>query len=226
MSKNKSGNTSYKELQDKLNSTKKDEKNRAASLKGALDKSRNKKGDKAVNNKNDGKNKKKKKKEKDWSVFINKSAGEKYQNRRKYIYNNIGNHVLYISEKEAVSMFSLAKNDEYETYNQATQVVSVPNVVTSEFPDRREPEPWEINEARRHWLYNYSTANTKFNDYVDLDHVVEKLNKSIHLRYTANSEHYFKRSVRWYNRFKVPVVDSVLQRGFAHVFFVRPLYNP
>lgn len=225
MAKNK-GNTSYKELQKKLNSTQKDGKNRAASLKDALDKSRNKKsGNKAVNNKNDGKNKKKQKKEKDWSVFINKGAGEKYQNRRKYIYNNIGNHVLYISEREAISMFSLAKNDEYETYNQATQVVSVPNVVTSEFPDRREPEPREINEARRHWLYNYSTANTKFNDYVDLDHVVEKLNKSVHLRYTANSEHYFKRSVRWYNRFKIPVVDSVLQRGFAHVFFVRPSCN-
>ena len=51
MAKNK-GNTSYKELQKKLNSTQKDGKNRAASLKDALDKSRNKKsGNKAVNNK-------------------------------------------------------------------------------------------------------------------------------------------------------------------------------
>lgn len=168
---------------------------------------------------------------KDYSTLkINAGVGGKksQHNKRKYAYNKIGTHVLYITDDEQVAFFNLDANDKVNEEDYATLRLGMPTVVESVFPNFEEPMLFTYYSDNVFKHYNYSTADRKFGDKkdnVDLDHVVERMNRSIHLRYVSNVEHYFRRSARWYNRFKIPIVDSVLQRGFAHVFFVRPSCN-
>lgn len=53
---------------------------------------------------------------------------------------------------------------------------------------------------------------------------VDKLNRSVGI-YEGTPKNLFKRSTKFYNRFKIQQYDEVLQKGFAHVFFVKPNCN-
>lgn len=56
-----------------------------------------------------------------------------------------------------------------------------------------------------------------------------KISQNLRNLFGMNIGQDYTQMVQWqshyYNRFKVPVIDDALQRGFAHVFFVRPDCN-
>lgn len=59
-----------------------------------------------------------------------------------------------------------------------------------------------------------------------LDDIIEKLNKTVFL--PPRNETYlsaFEQTVKYYNRFKVANPNLYLQKGFGHIFFVRPSCN-
>lgn len=59
-----------------------------------------------------------------------------------------------------------------------------------------------------------------------LDTVINNLNKSVLLPGDGDSvQSYFNRTTNYYNRFKIANPNASLQKGFAHVFFVRPSCN-
>lgn len=66
---------------------------------------------------------------------------------------------------------------------------------------------------------------------VDQNYTMEELLKKIHKGIgiidepTSSSMDIWNTSVEKYNRFKLPTLNDKLQRGFAHVFFVRPNCN-
>lgn len=79
-----------------------------------------------------------------------------------------------------------------------------------EIPDR----PWKnINTTMYTDLYEEGAGKSR-----------EKLIHSLGI-YEGGAYDYLKLSATKYNRFKLPVPDSQLQRTFAHVFFVRPQCN-
>ena len=56
--------------------------------------------------------------------------------------------------------------------------------------------------------------------------IVEKMNKTIYLpTQTDTVQKSFIKTANYYNRFKVANPNSALQKGFPHVFFVRPSCN-
>lgn len=62
----------------------------------------------------------------------------------------------------------------------------------------------------------------------DFNYVYNNLHRTISLPVFSSSNEATTKTIKYYNRFKVPVVDENLQRGFAHVFFVKPscfIYN-
>ena len=54
--------------------------------------------------------------------------------------------------------------------------------------------------------------------------IITKLNETLGI-YDGNISNQVKRYTEHYNRFKLPNVDEAFNRGFAHVFFVRPDCN-
>ena len=56
-----------------------------------------------------------------------------------------------------------------------------------------------------------------------IDYIVDKLNKTLNLENSTDTvDANYKKMASMYNRFKVPMPNSMLQKGFAHVFFVKP----
>lgn len=53
---------------------------------------------------------------------------------------------------------------------------------------------------------------------------IQTLNKSVGI-YEDTPKKLFTRSTKFYNRYKLQQYDEALQKGFAHVFFVRPSCN-
>lgn len=75
---------------------------------------------------------------------------------------------------------------------------------------------------------NYAT--TQLISGQTIDEIVRKMNKTVHLENMdkfsdPGVQSTFKQSVAFYNRFKVANPNAPLQKGFAHVFFVRPDCN-
>lgn len=83
-----------------------------------------------------------------------------------------------------------------------------------------------------------NSANTNYGSFSTDDYTLEvnsintimnRLNRTIYLPSSSNStdtpQKIFEKSVNYYNRFKTANPDNVLQKGFPHVFFVRPNCN-
>lgn len=72
----------------------------------------------------------------------------------------------------------------------------------------------------------YSTDDYKISTDSDLSTIIEKINRSVFIPNTEdNVRSSFEDSSKFYNRFKVANPNAVLQKGYAHVFFVRPSCN-
>lgn len=75
----------------------------------------------------------------------------------------------------------------------------------------------------------FSTADYHVDDETSLNTIMNRLNKTLYLpspsSATDTPQKIFEKTVNYYNRFKVLMPDNVLQKGFPHVFFVRPNCN-
>ena len=72
---------------------------------------------------------------------------------------------------------------------------------------------------------DYSTSG-KISDKFNLSEVVEKLNKTLAIENTSDTvDKMFVKNSTKYNRFKIATPNTALQKGFGHVFFVRPDCN-
>lgn len=84
------------------------------------------------------------------------------------------------------------------------------------------PTPGNTKKAKGKYKMNYDIS-----DEMSMDQILEKLHKTLGIidESTATSTDIFNTSTRNYNRFKMPTVNDILQKGFGHVFFVRPNCN-
>lgn len=73
----------------------------------------------------------------------------------------------------------------------------------------------------------YDDPNAKWNDgnIVTADSIVKKMNKALNIDLDGNPMTSFRKQTLLYNRFKVPSINDTFQKGFPHVFFVRPNLN-
>ena len=77
----------------------------------------------------------------------------------------------------------------------------------------------------KHKSVNYGTSG-KITPDLSLSEVVEKLNKSLAIENSNDTvEKMFVKNSTKYNRFKIATPNTALQKGFGHVFFVRPDCN-
>lgn len=58
-----------------------------------------------------------------------------------------------------------------------------------------------------------------------MENMVNKLNRTISLNNEGNAMTSFRKEAKFYNRFKVADLNDSFQKGFPHVFFVRPNIN-
>lgn len=58
----------------------------------------------------------------------------------------------------------------------------------------------------------------------ELSKAINQLDQELGI-YNETSTQLFTRATNYYNRFKLPMVNEVLQKGFSHVFFTRPCCN-
>lgn len=73
---------------------------------------------------------------------------------------------------------------------------------------------------------SYDHTQYKLDSKLSLDQMINKLNDTLHLSNPADTvQKSFVKSTKYYNRFKTTGTNSQLQRGYAHVFFVRPSCN-
>ena len=70
----------------------------------------------------------------------------------------------------------------------------------------------------------YKSFNLNLNKGEDLNDVLRKIHKTIGL-YDGGAQKTFDKYIKQYNRFKLPTLNDALQKGFAHVFFIRPDLN-
>ncbi len=62
---------------------------------------------------------------------------------------------------------------------------------------------------------------------LSMNAITKKLHKTLGIidDPSQNSLYNWNMSLNYYNRFKLPTTNDMLQKGFAHVFFVRPDCN-
>jgi hypothetical protein len=70
----------------------------------------------------------------------------------------------------------------------------------------------------------YKSFDLTLNKGEDLNDVLNKIHKTIGL-YDGGAQNTFKKYTKEYNRFKLPTLNDAFQKGFAHVFFIRPDLN-
>lgn len=102
-----------------------------------------------------------------------------------------------------------------------TDRFDIPSVMSSGMGDGNTPLPLkDIKTTKK----DYSTSKKLGN--MTIDQIVNKMNTTVHI---PNGDYgvqkSFQQTVDYYNRFKVANPNAVLQKGFAHVFFVRPDCN-
>ena len=73
---------------------------------------------------------------------------------------------------------------------------------------------------------SYDYSQYELSTDMSLSKIVDKMNDTLHLANTSDTvQKSFNKTTNYYNRFKTSGTNSQLQRGFAHVFFVRPSCN-
>lgn len=83
---------------------------------------------------------------------------------------------------------------------------------------------YEANAANEQ-KKNFSSISYEILYDTNIQANLEKMRRSINLDTTFSSEGLMRQYANYYNRFKLPQVDDVLDRTFAHVFFTRPDLN-
>ena len=57
-----------------------------------------------------------------------------------------------------------------------------------------------------------------------IEHINDQLHKTLNT-YEEGAQSTFSKYTKYYNRFKLPTLNDAFQKGFAHVFFIRPDCN-
>ena len=73
---------------------------------------------------------------------------------------------------------------------------------------------------------NHKLEYNNMDDEYSIDEIVEHLHRTVGIIDDASSETFFRKYTnKSYNRFKLPVTNDKLMRGYGHVFFVKPDCN-
>ena len=84
----------------------------------------------------------------------------------------------------------------------------------------------EIKSTVRRSEASYDFTQYRLDKKLSISDIVEKMNKTIYLpTHTDTVQKSFIKTANYYNRFKMANPNAVLQKGFPHVFFVRPSCN-
>ena len=124
----------------------------------------------------------------------------------------MGSSVSYISTQKDIGI-----NDSISKVNKSLQFdVNIESKEYKPVNDGVKPKNIKIDSK---FTPNYAITS-------DLDNIVAKLNESLFIpQYSVTHKKEFETTVNKYNRFKVATPNLALQKGFAHVFFVRPNCN-
>lgn len=121
-------------------------------------------------------------------------------------------YALYGSNKKAVSL----KEDTSNAFTIFPQNNAYPNIKTP------------LNAAD---LENKSKKAVPSNVYMDysltgttINSIKSRLHNTLNI-YEDGAQKTFSRYTKSYNRFKIPTLNDAFQKGFAHVFFIRPDCN-
>ena len=103
-----------------------------------------------------------------------------------------------------------------------TSSISLNHPKKNTLTGKKTPNKKNIDKAKKKFYLNYN-IDSKFS----MNDIIKKLHKSLSIIDNANAsaESVWLKNVKSYNRFKLPTANDALQRGFAHVFFVRPDCN-
>ena len=132
----------------------------------------------------------------------------------------MSSHVIYLGAKNNIkdTISATAVKDSMDfTVPKPTSINLLRN--------SRRPKKSGFHSTVRKGKTDYSTEY-KIDRKVSLESIVDDMNSSVYVPRSNDSvEKAFRRSAKYYNRFKVANPNTPLQRGFAHVFFVRPSCN-
>lgn len=133
--------------------------------------------------------------------------------------------VIYVSRSSGTSFGSssdVAKSDSSNSFN-------IIETDGSYFADTKKVKSMKNGKfhstVKSNEADNYNT-NKRIDTNLSLEEIVKKINKSISLSTTDDTvQKSFTKTVNYYNRFKMANPNLALQKGFPHVFFVRPSCN-
>ena len=122
--------------------------------------------------------------------------------------------VLYINDKGQSGSKNTLSDGKSLAFNIKT---TDKNLIT-----KISPTPGNTKKTKGKYQMNYDIS-----DEMSMDKILEKLHKTLGIidESTTTSTDIFNITTRNYNRFKMPTVNDILQKGFGHVFFVRPNCN-
>lgn len=128
--------------------------------------------------------------------------------------------VYYVDEKGASGSINSVKNTSASTSFNLND--SGKNYVSQTIKPLKNPTAKTAKPVSTYYL-DYHALDSK----LSLDQIVEKMNKSVNIIDDSNVSplSVWNKYTNAYNRFKLPTTNDKLQRGFAHVFFVRPDCN-
>lgn len=128
--------------------------------------------------------------------------------------------VFYVDENGKSSKINSTKSSTASTSFKMTD--SGKNRVTQTTKPLENPTAKTAKPVSTYYL-GYSTLDSK----LSLDQIVDKMNKSVNIIDDSNTSPItvWNKYTTAYNRFKLPTTNDKLQRGFAHVFFVKPNCN-
>ena len=115
-----------------------------------------------------------------------------------------------VHDNETLSFYIQGPSDEYK------------DAFNSEYYTK----PRSANNAQKP-KDNYRLRYNHIDQHYEMSEILRKIHEGIGIidEPETTSERIWNKSTKSYNRFKMPTLNDKLQRGFAHVFFVRPDCN-
>lgn len=136
----------------------------------------------------------------------------------------MANNVVAINPNNAsvTTKSALSIAGKYKKFSDITTLPSQPVSTTRPMSAEEIKNKWNNNGETRNHYFNHAKFTPTF-----YGTTMDELNKSVNLPGDNVNSSYksFKQTVDFYNRYKVLNPNLILQRGFAHVFFVPPSCN-
>lgn len=135
----------------------------------------------------------------------------------------MSSHVVFINQSKNIGTMTAAPRNTTGTSMSFTVTTSdsINLLKNNKKPSLKHAKSTIRTKSEGSYLTDYELARN-----MRLTKIVDKMNQSVYLPPSSETvESAFVRTAKYYNRFKAANPNLPLQRGFPHVFFVRPSCN-